>query len=138
MNVQIAALCDAANTGDNGKLNILGVFDQVFGPKEPLIHPSCTLAVKMQFERIEEGTKALKILIVDSDGKEVCPAIGGNVIVKTLPGLRTGSIQIVGTIQQLTLPRFGEYSIDIALDGTIVASVPLYARPLPQPPQLPQ
>src|SRR5258708_3727949 len=132
MNVQIATLCDAANTDAGGKLNILGAFDQIFAQKEPLMHPSCSLVVKIQFERIEAGTKKLKILFVDTDGKEVFPAITGNIEVKTLPELRTSSVQIVVTIQQLQLPHFGEYAIDVALDGLVAASVPLYARPLPQ------
>jgi hypothetical protein len=131
MNVQIAVLCDAANVDSHGKLNVLGAFDQVFAKSEPLMHPSCNLVVKMQFEAIEEGSKALRILFVDHDGKEVFPAINGTVEVKMLPGLRTASVQIVGTIQQLQFPHFGEYSIDIALDGLVVASIPLYARELP-------
>jgi hypothetical protein len=137
MNVQIAILCDAASVDVNGKLNIMGAFDQVFAPREPLMHNTCTLVVKMQFEHIEEGAKALRILFVDHDGKEILPAINGKVDVKMLPGLRTASVQIVGTIQQLLLPHFGEYSIDVALDGLVVASIPLYARQAPQQQQPP-
>lgn len=132
MNVQIATLCDAANADSNGKLNVLGTFDQIFSQTEPLVCPSCTLVVKLQFERIEEGAKVLRILFVDDDGKEVFPAITSNIQVTIQPEIRTSNVQIVGTIQQLQLPHFGEYTIDVALDGIIVASIPLYARLLPQ------
>jgi hypothetical protein len=132
MNVQIMTLCDAANADASGKLNILGAFDQIFATQAPMVHPSCTLAIKVQFERIEEGTKTFKIMVVDTDGNEVFPAVTGNIEIKMMPDLRTTSIQIVGTIQGLKLPQFGEYQIDLALDGIVVASVPLYARQLQQ------
>ncbi len=93
------------------------------------MHPACALVVKMQFDKIEEGSKALRIMFMDHDGKEVFPAITGQIEVKMLPEIRTTSVQIVVTIQQLQLPHFGEYQIDVALDGLVVGSVPLFARP---------
>jgi hypothetical protein len=36
-------------------------------------------------------------------------------------------------IQQLKLPKFGEYSIDLAVDGRAEASLPLYVKKLNEP-----
>jgi hypothetical protein len=132
MNVQIITLCDAANTDSGGKLNILGAFDQIFAQKEPLMHPSCCLVVKIRFDKIEEGTKTIKIMFVDHDGKQVFPPIEGNVEVKIPDDHGSGTVQLVVIVQQLQLPHFGEYQIDVALDGLVVGSIPLFARPFPK------
>jgi hypothetical protein len=38
---------------------------------------------------------------------------------------------LVLVLQQLKLPKFGEYSIDLAVDGRHEASIPLFVRPIP-------
>ena len=60
MNIQVAVLCDAA-ADYNGKLNLLGTFDTVFTGKLPAIHPQCSIALRIIFERIEEGSHKVKL-----------------------------------------------------------------------------
>ena len=37
------------------------------------------------------------------------------------------------SIQRLRLPRFGEYSIDLAVDGRQEGTLPLYVKKRPEP-----
>jgi hypothetical protein len=134
MNVEIFALCDAANADSNGKLSVLGVFDQIQAPSVPIIHASgCSVAVRMRFDRVEEGQKALRITVVDIDGREAFPTFNANVEVRVPPNESSAIVQIVLRIQQLNLPHFGEYRIDLAIDGRVEKSVPLFARQRLQP-----
>ena len=57
MDIQIAVLCDAA-TDNNGKLNLLGAFDTIFTSQLPAIHPQCSIALRMTFNKVEEGVPA--------------------------------------------------------------------------------
>src|SRR5262245_65894925 len=74
MDIQIAVLCDAA-TDNNGKLNLLGTFDTIFTSQLPAIHPQCSIALRMTFNKIEEGNHKVKLNFVDEDGKSVMPHI---------------------------------------------------------------
>jgi hypothetical protein len=49
----------------------------------------------------------------------------------------TSTVSMALGIQQLKLPKFGEYSIDLAIDGRHEASVPLFVKPAiaPNPPK---
>src|ERR1700712_4109961 len=71
MKVEIFTLCDAATADSGGKLNILGSFDRINANAVPVTHPLCALAIKMRFERLEEGEKRIGISFVDSDGTAV-------------------------------------------------------------------
>ncbi len=55
MKIEIFTLCDAATTDAAGKLNILGSFDRLNAVQAPITHPQCALAIKLRFERVEEG-----------------------------------------------------------------------------------
>jgi hypothetical protein len=127
MKVELFALCDfAADYG--GKLSIVGVFDSIFAKQMPAVHPHCCVAVKLRFEKIEEGPKKLRLSISDDDGKLVLPAMEIPVNVVMPPEARTNTIQVVANIGGMKIDTFGEYSIDLALDGRHEGSIPLFMR----------
>jgi hypothetical protein len=131
--VEIFTLCDAATADAGGKLNILGSFDRIHAATVPVTHPLCALAIKLRFERLEEGTKRVRISFMDSDGKPVMPTLDANTQVAFPPNEHTVTACLVLQIQQMKLPNYGEYSIDLAIDGRIEASVPLFVRPVSGP-----
>jgi hypothetical protein len=126
MKVEIFTLCDAATTDAGGKLNILGSFDRLMAREAPIVHPQCALAIKLRFERVEEGTKRIRIAFVDSDGAAVMPTLDATTEVQFRSEDPTATTSLTLLIQQLRLPRFGEYSIDLAVDDRHEASIPLY------------
>lgn len=127
MKVELFALCDfAADYG--GKLSVIGVFDSIFTKQMPAVHPHCCIAVKLRFEKIEEGPKKLRLSISDDDGKLVLPAMEIPVNVVMPPESRSNTIQVVANIAGMKIDTYGEYSIDLALDGRHEGSIPLFAR----------
>jgi len=129
MKVEIFTLCDAPTTDAAGKLNILGSFDRLSAKQVPVIHPQCSLAIKLRFERLEEGKKRLRIAFVDSDGAAVMPTLDATTEVRFQGNDSTSTVSLALNIQQLKLPRFGEYSIDLAVDDRHESSIPLFVPP---------
>jgi hypothetical protein len=129
MKVEIFTLCDAATLDAAGKLNILGSFDRINAPAEPVVHTQCALAIKLRFERVEEGQKKIRLAFVDADGKPVMPPLDGTAEVRFQDDDSTSTVSLALGIQQLKLPRFAEYSIDLAIDGRHEASIPLFVKP---------
>jgi hypothetical protein len=127
MEIQIAALCDAA-TDSAGKLNILGTFDTINAVQMPAIHPQCSIALRIIFQKIEEGAHKLKLNFVDEDGKLVMPSIDIPVEVAVPDDATFVSRNFIINIQQLKFANPGLYAIDIAMDGRHEGSVPLLVR----------
>jgi hypothetical protein len=130
MRVEIFTLCDAATTDAAGKLNILGSFDRLNAREAPVTHPQCALALKLRFERLEEGQKRIRIAFVDSDGASVMPTLDTTTQVQFRPDDSSATASLVLVIQQLKLPTFGEYSLDLAVDDRHEASIPLLVSPV--------
>lgn len=129
MNVEIFALCDAATI--SGKLNILGVFDTLWATTTPVVHNACALAMRVRFEQIESGDKRVQIAIVDIDGHSVLQPASTTIQVRHRAGVTSATAQMVIQIQNLQLPRFGEYQIDLAIDGRVEKTIPLFAKQRP-------
>src|SRR3954469_14783452 len=127
MKVELFALCDfAADYG--GKLTVVGIFDSIFAKQMPAVHAHCCLAVKLRFEKIEEGPKKLRLSIADDDGKLVLPAMEIPINVTMPPEAPSNTIQVVANIGGMKIETFGEYSIDLALDGRHEGNIPLCVR----------
>lgn len=137
MDIQTAVLCDAA-TDNNGKLNILGTFDTIYTSQLPAIHPQCSIAIRMTFGKVEEGTHKVKLNFVDEDGKSVMPPIEIPFDVAVPEETIFLSRNFIVNIQKLKFEKEGLYSIDIAVNGRQEGNIPLLVKiPPPQntPPQ---
>ncbi len=95
-----------------------------------MTHPQCAVAIKLRFERLEEGQKRIRIAFVDSDGASVMPTLDTTTQVQFRSDDSSATASLVLVIQQLKLPRFGEYSIDLAVDDRHEASIPLLVSPV--------
>jgi hypothetical protein len=93
-------------------------------------------AVKMRFERLEEGQKRVRISFIDEDGRQIM-GLEAQTNIQFPPGEASAAAALVIAMPQLRLQNFGEYSIDLAVDGRQEASIPLFVRQS-QPPTPPQ
>ena len=132
MHVQIAALCDAA-TDYNGKLNLLGTFDTVLTQQMPAVHPQCSVALRIVFDKIEEGHHKVKMNFVDDDGRFIMPSIEMPFDVSLPADASFLARNFIVNIQQLKFDRPGQYAIDLAIDGRHETSVPLQVKQISAP-----
>ena len=127
MTIQIAALCDSA-ADYNGKLCLLGTFDTIYSAQFPAVHPHCAIALRVMFEKSEEGRHQFKINFVNEDGKSIMPPIDMPVDI-AVPGDATFvSRNFVVNIQGLKFDEAGLFSVDLAINGQHQASVPLAVK----------
>jgi hypothetical protein len=132
MNVEIFTVCEAA-TDNQGKINILGTFDSIQGSVLPVVRPHCAIAARLRFSKSEEGEHLIKINIVDEDGKPAVPPF------ETKGDVRFGDIQrtsiavnMILNLQGLKFASFGEYAVDLTVDGRHAASLPLVVSKMPE------
>ena len=131
MNIELFVLCDAA-TDQQGKLNILGAFDSLWAKTVPVSHPQCAVALRIRFSKIEAGEHNIKINVIDEDGQSVVSPFETKVNVG-FANIKVTSVaaNMILNLHGLKFQKFGEYSIDLAIDGRQEASLPFYVNQLP-------
>jgi hypothetical protein len=128
MKVEILTMCDHA-IDYGGKLIIVGVFDTIAAAQLPAVHAHCSIATRLRFESIEEGEKRIRINFTDADGRPVLGnAIDMQFSVSMPPDYYSVPIQVIGNLNNLKFDEYGDYSIDLAVNGRHEASIPVFVR----------
>ncbi len=130
MDVTLAALADSANISQEGKLNILGEFNQIHAPSVPALHSSMALVLRLEAGPVEYGQeKRVEIRLVDADGNSVLDVGTATVPVPNAgPGKRARIVTVLN-IQNTVLESYGDYVFVVLVNGDEKATVPLELVP---------
>ncbi len=132
MKIEVFALCDAA-TDNHGKLNILGTFDQIYAAKMPVVHPACAIAMRLRFDKIEEGSHKVNLQLVNPDGKPVFQNMEGEVNARMGDDIGSVAVNLILNFQHVKFEEFADYQINLAIDDVSMATLPLRVREMPRP-----
>jgi hypothetical protein len=127
MQLLLATLCDSA-ADYNGKLCVLGAFDTLCAPQFPVVHPQCSLALRLMFTPKEAGRHQFQIQFMDETGTPLIPPFppDRNLDVNFPPGVVPFVTRnLVLNLQHLRFDRPGIFRFHITLDDAEVIALPL-------------
>ena len=125
MTVHIATLCDSA-TDYSGKLCILGAFDTLCAREFPVVHPQCSLAIRIGYDQADAGRHQMVIRCLDPEGKECLPPFQPVMDVGfPSPFQPFVTRNLVMNLQRVKFDRAGLYRFVIESDGRQLTTIPL-------------
>lgn len=129
MEVSLAVLADYANLAQDGKLNIMGIFQEVNPPVLPFALPQMYLVISFVAGPAEfDTTKDIKIALLDNDGNEML-GLEGRARVPRPPrrGSRAYMNQLIG-LSGITFERPGDYAFAVLIGGETKETVSLHVN----------
>lgn len=125
MNVQLATVCDFA-ADYNGKLCVQGAFDTLCAQTFPVVHPQCSIALRVVFMPDDAGKHEFVVRCIDPEGKECLPAMPA-VIDVAFPSsfIPFVSRNLVFTLQRLKFERQGLHRWLVHHGDEVLARIPL-------------
>ena len=136
MHISFAVFADGANLSQEGKLNVLGVFDALAVGGFPAVHPRTHFVVRLQGTAEDTGAHRLSFTWVNPAGEILWSSDGElNVTPGPNPAFEM-DLPIIAVID-LPLNQAGAYSMQVALDGDLTAEVHLHVSgtaPVVMPP----
>ena len=133
MKLDFAFLADTAEV-INGKLYVMGgSFDTLWAQNAPFVHPRLSLVLKIQFTPSElDRNHKLEITLIDTDGQKIANVTGDVQLgrnPKAPQGYPHNFISVVN-FNNLQLKDYGDYSFEILMNNTSLASLPLRISPV--------
>ncbi len=127
MHVSFALFADAANISQEGKLNVLGVFDAVHVGQFPALHPRATLVVRLKGTPADVGTHPMTLRWTNARGNELWSSTAELAVAAT-PGQVTDMDMPIIVQIDLPLDLPGDYTMSVELDGSRKAEAVLHVR----------
>jgi len=127
MHVSFALFADAANLSQEGKLNILGVFDAVQVATLPTIHPRATFVVRLKGGRGDGGSHAVTLRWQNPQGTELWSSTGSLTVTEPPPGVVEIDMPVIATLD-LPIDVPGRYTMAVVLDGLDTTEVAVQVR----------
>lgn len=133
MQVSFALFADAANLSQEGKLNVLGVFDAVQVATLPTVHPRAHLVLRLKGGRTDVGPHTVTLRWRNPEGLELWSTRGDLDIAAPPNEVREMDLPLIASID-LPIDRTGRFTMNIALDDVPTAEVVLTVRGTAQAP----
>src|SRR5205085_427736 len=131
MHLSFALFADAANLSQEGKLNVLGVFDALQVGGFSAVHPRATLVVRLKGGNDDVGAHALQMQWVNPRGQELWNSTGQIEIGTPPAGVTEMDLPLIAQLD-LPLDGPGRYAMVLSVDGVQTAEVALHVRGAPQ------
>src|SRR6266700_6081654 len=133
MHLDFAVVADYALVDQSGKMAVLGIFQHIWVPQFPAMHPRLHLVLRLKGRRTEVGEHQVQIkLLDDADGE----LLGGSGTVNFAePPAGVTEIEAAAVlVVDVPFRHAGQYRFEITVDGERKASVPITVSQLPQQP----
>ena len=127
MHIAFALFADAANISQEGKLNILGVFDALQVAQLPAVHPRATLVVRVKGTAADSGTHAVGMHWINPSGVELWSSQGQLDIGTPPAGVTEIDFPLIAGLD-LPLDLAGAYIMRITLDAQQAMELKLQIR----------
>ncbi|MEX2152351.1 MAG: hypothetical protein WD825_03380 [Gemmatimonadaceae bacterium] len=130
MQVSFALFADAANLSQEGKLNVLGVFDALQVGTLPAVHPRAHLVVHLKGSPADVGRHTVTLRWINPKGSELWTSTGELNVGQPPAGVTEMDLPLIAQID-LPIDAAGGYHMTVSLDEQKSAEVPVQVRTVP-------
>ena len=127
MHVAFALFADAANLSQEGKLNVLGVFDALQVATLPAVHPRAHLVVHLKGTASDVGAHTVSFRWLSPNAQELWSSSGDLNVGAPPPGVSEMDLPLIAQLD-LPIDAAGSYTMAIAIDGEHTIDVGVQVR----------
>lgn len=130
MELKLALCCDAAREREDGKLDLVGIFDELAAPGFPAVQERLTIVFVVEWSQHELGRQPLRADLVDDEDRRVLTIQGHAEVAEPQSGGRLVS-RLVMPLENVVFPHPGPFHFDLLAGGEQRRACSLYLREAP-------
>ena len=123
--VRLAAVCDHALVGQDGKVSLLGIFRNISVSGLPAQHPRMFLVAVLG---LDAGAHSVVVRLLRPDRQQAMPN-PPEISVHAVPGQ---DVNVIVELNNLNFASYGVHEFQVEVDGSAVGSVPVAVTQMPQ------
>lgn len=129
MELTMLLVADYANVDQDGKVNVMGIFNQINAKTFPTIHPEMRVVFTLLASPAEAGEKRVTLRLIAEDGEPIFDW-ERTTNVPAQPGGKPTVVNQILRVTGIVFPRAGEYAFHVLVNGEERGSTPIYLTQL--------
>lgn len=125
------AVCDQAVSTPDGKLDVHGVFHDLYAPGFPARQDRMTLVVCIEWDRDDSGRHHFRVDVRGPDGRPTLTVEGESEVTPRPPERPPPRTQLVMPLEDVVFPVPGRYDFDIRVKGHVMPGPVLHLVEVP-------
>jgi len=117
VDIQLAFFCDDARETPDGKIDIDGIFHDLYAPGFPALQERMVLVLVLEWGSSDQGQYNLKAELVDPDGGTVLTIDGHSEVTPSLPGRSPPRTRLIMPLENAVFRRPGRYHLQVTVKG---------------------
>ena len=117
MELPVALVADHADSGPDGKLNVHGVFHDLYAPGFPAEQGHMVLVLVVEWGRSDQGRYAFQIDLEDPQGRTTLTVNGHTDVDRRDQGRAPARTRLVLPLERVVFPIPGRYGFRLKIKG---------------------
>ena len=131
MELLLSLACEDAHARPDGRLDFIGVFDELRAPGFPAAQDRMTVAFVMEWSADQEGRHEFTADLVDAEDRKVL-TIEGHTDVSAAEGSSRPKTQLIMPLERVVFPHEGEYRFILTVGDTRIPAFALVVSESPE------
>jgi len=126
MQLLMAVVCDEASVTPEGKLDVHGVFNDLYAPGFPAKQDRMVLVLVVEWDREDEGRYQFRVDLEDDQGKASLSVEGHTDVDRRPEDRPPPRTRLVMPIEEAVFPHPGPYRFSVRMKGRSFTGPSLY------------
>lgn len=126
MRLLLALVCDDARINPEGKLDVHGVFNDLYAPGFPAKQDRMVLVLVVEWDREDEGRFRFRVDLTDEDAEPTISVEGYSDVDRRAPDRPPPRTRLLMPLEDVVFRRPGAYTFQVRIKGTTLPGPSLY------------
>ena len=116
--IRLAALCDHALVGQDGKVSLMGIFRNISVSGLPAQHPRMFVVVILG---LDVGAHTVRVRLLRPDGQQAMP----NPPEISVHAVAGQDVNVIVELNNMSFTSYGTHHFDLEVDGSSIGGLPV-------------
>jgi hypothetical protein len=107
MELKLAVICEAARERPDGRVDIIGIFDELHAPAFPAVQERMTVVFVLEWAADESGDQPFRANLVHANGMKILGLEGHTVVHAS--GNAPAKTRLIQPLEKVVFPAAGSY-----------------------------
>jgi hypothetical protein len=131
MILRLAAVCEAARERPDGRLDLVGIFNELSAPGFPAMQERMTVVFLVEWESDEAGELPLRADMIDEGGRKLLTIQGHTQVEARGADRAPAQTRLIMPLEKVVFPKPGRYRFELVAGGDVADAVSFFVGHVP-------